>query len=588
MSVSLRCLDANPRILLISSVPLNSLMAQRSIAGSSVGSCTSESVDLLLAVPYEVDVFNDISDGVMAFSESEYDIVLFSDTFERDLILAGISAVKLVSEERVVPVILLLRDISGAYLSNYISAGADDFLTYPLWPDILLAKLRLSNQMRLMHATVQYQRDQIRIHNDHLLQEQQVAKRIYDNITSGGCLAAENLRFFMSPMAMFNGDILVAAMRPSGNMLILLGDFTGHGLPAAIGAIPLASTFYGMAHKGFEPEDILREINQKIKAALPVGFFCCACMVELDLHEHTVLVWNGGMPDVYLLHEESGIEVITSTHVPLGVLDNRQFDARFVRYGMSLGDKLYLWTDGIIEATNAAGEMFGEDSLKRIFEQVDGSDDFMRDVCLAVDEFIGESDSSDDVSIVEICMVERSQLHVKENVSLAQQATQSAPTDWTMRFEITPQAVRSASPIPMMLNVLMEVPGLRQHSSSIYTILTELYSNALEHGILGLDSGLKASATGFVDYYTERDARLQNVSGGNLMFELRHEANKEGGALSIRVQDSGQGFDYLKSGSKMNDLSGRGIGLVGQLCQSLNYCGAGNEVQAVYHWGNHQ
>ena len=54
----------------------------------------------------------------------------------------------------------------------------------------------------------------------------------------------------------------------------------------------------------------------------------------------------------------------------------------------------------------------------------------------------------------------------------------------------------------------MEVPGLRPHSSRLYTILAELYSNALEHGVLGLSSRLKSSSDGFGEYYAQRSLKL--------------------------------------------------------------------------------
>src|SRR5690625_3892413 len=125
--------------------------------------------------------------------------------------------------------------------------------------------------MREMHTTMLAQRDQIALHNEHFMQEQTVAKQVFDNIAHSGCLDANNVKYYLSSLAIFNGDIMLAAMRPSGSMMVLLGDFTGHGLPAAVGAMPLAATFYGMVPKGFAMTDILREMNTKLKSILPVG-----------------------------------------------------------------------------------------------------------------------------------------------------------------------------------------------------------------------------------------------------------------------------------------------------------------------------
>jgi serine phosphatase RsbU (regulator of sigma subunit) len=70
--------------------------------------------------------------------------------------------------------------------------------------------------------------------------------------------------------------MVLAVREPSGGMYVMLGDFTGHGLPAAIGAMPTAEIFYGMAKKGFSAQDILREVNKKLKSILPPNFFTLA------------------------------------------------------------------------------------------------------------------------------------------------------------------------------------------------------------------------------------------------------------------------------------------------------------------------
>jgi len=60
-------------------------------------------------------------------------------------------------------------------------------------------------------------------------------------------------------------------------MHILLGDFTGHGLSAAIGAMPLAEVFYSMTARGFNLRDILVELNSKLRRILRWGFSAAQC-----------------------------------------------------------------------------------------------------------------------------------------------------------------------------------------------------------------------------------------------------------------------------------------------------------------------
>lgn len=153
---------------------------------------------------------------------------------------------------------------------------------------ILGAKIRAMDRLRRLQATVLEQRDQITRHHHHLLNEQRVAKAVFDKVAHSGCLNASNIRYLQSPYALFNGDLLLAAFTPSGDMHVLLGDFTGHGLPAAVGAMPLAEVFYGMTAKGYGLVEMLREMNAKLKRILPVDMFCCALL----LNEFSA--WDGG------------------------------------------------------------------------------------------------------------------------------------------------------------------------------------------------------------------------------------------------------------------------------------------------------
>lgn len=184
--------------------------------------------------------------------------------------------------EALVPIIFLTSLTEGEALVRCLEAGGDDFLAKPYNRVILEAKIGAMDRLRRLHDTVLQQRDLIAQHNEHLLHEQRVAKAVFDKVAHSGCLDAPNIRYMQSPYALFNGDLLLAAYKPSGGMHVMLGDFTGHGLPAAIGAMPLAEVFYGMTAKGHALAEILREINAKLKRILPVGVFCCATVLNIS------------------------------------------------------------------------------------------------------------------------------------------------------------------------------------------------------------------------------------------------------------------------------------------------------------------
>lgn len=524
-------------------------------------------------------------EAVAVFERERPDLVLLDALMPNLDGFAAAQQIKALAGEALVPIIFLTSLTDTESLVQCLEAGGDDFLSKPYNHIIIQAKIRAFNRMRAMHATILDQRDQISRHHEHLLQEQTVAKQVFDNIAHSGCLDANNVKYYLSSLAVFNGDILVAAMRPSGSMMVLLGDFTGHGLPAAVGAIPLASTFYGMVGKGFAMTDILREINEKLKSILPVGIFCCATMAEVNFRQQRVRVWNGGLPPGYFRRAGGATEPITSTHLPLGVLDSAAFKGDLQTYPLAWGDRLYLWSDGIHEARNAQGEMFGEDRLQAVFDESSDNDETLFDRLLQrVCDFVGSRDHHDDLSLVEVRM-DRPE-NINAVAAEAERRNRSTLSEWTMNFDILASSFRQFDPMPLMLNILVEVPGLRQHSGTLYTILSELYSNALEHGILGLDSSLKETVEGFGQYYEQRRVRLAAVNDGLIQIHLWHCTTEDGGILRISVEDSGEGF---RGGASQTETvpsrySGRGLALVEKLCDSVQYLGEGSRIEATFSW----
>ncbi len=523
-------------------------------------------------------------EAVAAFENEQPDIVLMDALMPK---LDGFGAarqIKALTGEALVPIIFLTSLTDTESLVQCLDAGGDDFLSKPYNRFILQAKIKSFNRMREIHATMLAQRDQISLHNDHLLQEQTVAKQVFDNIAHSGCLDAKNVKYYLSPLAVFNGDVLVAAMRPSGNMIVLLGDFTGHGLPAAIGAMPLASTFYGMAHKGFSLRDILREINQKLKDILPVGVFCCASIMDINFRKQRIKVWNGGLPDCFLYRAADGsVESVASTHLPLGVVGDKDFRDDCQHFALERGDRFFMWSDGIHEARNASGDMFGEERLKQVFIDNENPEKLYDDVLASVQNFVDLGEKDDDLSLLEVKM------DAPENVvsqsSVMAGSSERGLRGWALDFEVKPDSFAYFDPLPLLLNILVEVPGLRLYTGSLYTILAELYSNALEHGVLGLDSSLKATSEGFSQYYEERKRRLNEVSEGYVRFHLEHRADDDKGTLDIKVSDSGKGFEQSASkGFGPDAYSGRGISLITTLCESITYQGQGNEVVVVFTW----
>ncbi|PAU54374.1 fused response regulator/phosphatase [Pseudomonas indica] len=492
--------------------------------------------------------------------------------------------IKQLAGDELVPIIFLTSLSENDALVRCLEAGGDDFLSKPYNGVILDAKIKAMDRLRRLQDTVLKQRDLIARHNEHLMTEQRVAKAVFDKVAHSGCLSAPNIRYLQSPFALFNGDLLLAAFKPSGGMHILLGDFTGHGLPAAIGAMPLAEVFYGMTAKGYSLVDILREMNAKLKRILPVGVFCCATLLNLSFQRRVVEVWNGGLPDGYIRRAGSQERIaLVSRHLPLGVLDPEAFDDKYEIYPLEVGDRIFLLSDGVLETRNRADELFGEARLQAVFDANREPGRLFDEIQQALAAFRGEA--QDDVSMVEVSLVEDNAL-VRPPLAFANSA-QGSPLDWSASFEFRAETLKHFNPLPFLLQLLLEVRGLRLQAGALYTVLAELYSNALEHGVLGLDSSLKRDAEGFALYYRERTKRLAGLQDGYVRFHLDLIQEVGGGRLIVRVEDSGEGFDVsrvLNQQQVAGCLSGRGLALVRRLAERCTWLSDGRGVSVEFSW----
>jgi CheY-like chemotaxis protein len=492
--------------------------------------------------------------------------------------------IKRLAGETLVPIIFLTSLTESEALARCLEAGGDDFLAKPYNQVILAAKIKAMDRLRRLQATVLEQRDQIARHHEYLLNEQRVAKAVFDKVAHSGCLNASNIRYLQSPYALFNGDLLLAAYTPVGDMHVLLGDFTGHGLPAAVGAMPLAEIFYGMTAKGFGLSETLREMNAKLKRILPVDMFCCATMLCLSFQRRAVEVWNGGMPDGYLHSVATGEHTpLLSRHLPLGVLGAQAFDDRTEVFPMAVGDRIILLSDGVIDTCDANEQLFGVERLERVFDANHQPDKLFEEIEQALKDFRGEA--RDDVSMVEVSLPQAAQLNPPMMVFSG--SGQSSPVDWSVSFEFRAATLKCYNPLPYLLQLLLEVHGLRAQSGALYSVMAELYSNALEHGVLGLDSSLKRDARGFSQFYQQRNVRLTELEDGYVRVHLQVVPRGKGGCLVVRVEDSGAGFDVQRVMARPIDvgkLSGRGVSLIRQLSHNASWSDDGRSARVEFSW----
>ncbi len=483
-----------------------------------------------------------------------------------------------------IPIIFITAMTDEIALAKCIKAGGDDFLSKPYNHMLLRAKIDSMLRISQLYKRIEAQNRELNKHHARIQQEINVAKKLFSNVLSRDKNnATTGLRFSMSPMSVFNGDMILSERNQSNGLDIIISDFTGHGLSAAIGSIPVADVFYTMTEKGYSFSETLTEVNNKLLKLLPTEMFMAAALISVDRNNNVLMVVNAGLPDLYLYRDGKIIRTFQSQNIPLGIVKQSPDNFIIEMETLAYNDRIIAATDGIIEAENKQGELFGKHRMLEAIASVSDPDlvfDTILDKSL---EFAKETEQSDDITLLELC-------HLKE-VCYEQEDIQThelKPAEWSMQFNVDARCLRNFDLLPYIMQGINGLQSIPNGRSIIHTILTEILTNALDHGVLELDSKMKDSPEGYMKYYQEKTQRLDELSYGQIQIILNHELKENGGGrLTIHVADSGSGFDYANECLALENnrgYCGRGLALIKRLCTQVNHLGKGNAIMAVYEW----
>jgi CheY-like chemotaxis protein len=494
--------------------------------------------------------------------------------------------IKTNSGEQFHPVLVITAVVGAQRVQGILQAGADDFLQKPFVEELFLAKVDSLLRNLAFYNDLRKSKELLAQVHANLAWEHQSAQRIFDKFVYGPRQSVPGLTVHISAASIFNGDVFFSSVTPSGHVVTLLGDFTGHGLPAAIGAIPVAEVFYTMLAHGRNTKEILLEINHKLKGILPDHIFFSCLVVEVNPRKRKAHVFNGGMQPILLFDGITRhVRRLASTSLPLGVVDSDQLYLELETLVLEGHEQFVFYTDGVVEAANDQGEMFG---LERLVGSLQSQKLDLSTLVSQAQAFCGNSEFDDDVSIVKLDIgrvIERTEMLTAR--VLSEQLLE--PSDWKMAFEFEASQIRQAEKaVEAVVDAISGIQPLVPFKDDLFMVITELYMNALEHGLLCLDSATKQRPSGFLHYAQQKAKRLADLNTGAIGIEVKQVPVSEVQAdVCITVTHTGQGVSdapLAQPDSEAHRYAGRGIKLMRSLCRTFTFEEQGRKVTAIYRW----
>ena len=247
--------------------------------------------------------------------------------------------------------------------------------------------------------------------------EIRIAKEIFERLIFSHNNDKQYLNIWMSPMSIFSGDLILSARGQNDHIYVMLADFTGHGLPAAIGAPLTAYVFVSLVESGATLPEIIAELNRSLYRVLPSYLFCAAGLLEFNCNSNKLSVWNGGLPDILITRNDGSIlSRIKSAHMPMGINEYKTIDLDSVVLQTEDSNMVFMYSDGIIEAMNDSGEMYGTDRLERLFNSGNVLN-LLDTVKEDISNFIGDAKQNDDITLVNLSFSNlKNELHNDESL----------------------------------------------------------------------------------------------------------------------------------------------------------------------------
>lgn len=357
---------------------------------------------LLSEEGHQVIVGKNGEQAVTLFAQAQPDLIIMDVVMP---VMDGHEAARRIKAQpttRYVPIIFLTSLDDDESLRLCLEAGGDDFIGKPLNMPVLRSKISAHSRIQKLSDEIAEKNVMLNAYQAEVEREHRMAQGVFQKAQEMSVLDVPGVRYINQPVCDFSGDLILGAPSARGGLFILLADFTGHGLPAAVGSLPVSQVFFDTAKRMSAVGGMARAINQSLNRYLPPYMFAAATILEISPSGNQIALWNGGLPEVLVFRDGRLCNQMSSRHMALGVLSDEEFEEQSDYIAFEEGTRILVFSDGITEAENAQGEQFGQSRLEQAALKDPHAESF-------IDNVLGESESyragaafTDDVTLLEV------------------------------------------------------------------------------------------------------------------------------------------------------------------------------------------
>ncbi len=205
----------------------------------------------------------------------------------------------------------------------------------------------------------------------------------------------------MDPAKEVGGDFYDFFLVGDDHLALVMADVSGKGVPAALFMVVAKTLIKNHAQLGGTPAEILSYANEKLCEQNEAELFVTVWMAVIEISTGKGLAANAGHEHPVLKRADGEWELVEYRHSPaVATMEGIRFKEH--EFEIHSGDKLYVYTDGVAEATDASNELYGTDRMLAALNRESDADPkrILENVKRDVDEFVGDAPQFDDITML--------------------------------------------------------------------------------------------------------------------------------------------------------------------------------------------
>jgi sigma-B regulation protein RsbU (phosphoserine phosphatase) len=266
-----------------------------------------------------------------------------------------------------IPILVQTATVNRKEMGELFAAGASDFLSKPINPSELVARV-------IVHLERRNLLRELRAYRERISQELDAARRMQFELLPSPAVQQDIAASAGLQMASYNrssseigGDLWGVLPIDSSRFGVFLADFTGHGVNAALNTFRLHALIHEYRALHEDPAGLVTMLNERLLRLLPPGQFATFLYVVIDHAASELRLASAGAPSPIVTSGLNGSsDLIDASGIPLGITGEATYEQRVRPF--AAGSRLLLFSDGLPEFSTGSDDRIGETGLVKAMD----------------------------------------------------------------------------------------------------------------------------------------------------------------------------------------------------------------------------